>query len=513
MTQASYQLNRQGKLVGVLKSLKNGEMQEEAFEDLSAYDAKVAELKSISEITSECPYETFLREEKQAHALFDWSRVPESTMKTIMPHQIEAVNTAVSVHGCRSIVALLPGLGKTMIGSLFAMHSGKKILIVCPASKVIDWKSEYKQWTGRTLKGVVVKSFDTVKRSTKLLFGKQWDCVVVDECHKLKGANSDRSKKIVPLLARVANVIMLSGTPQENRPCELFNQLRAARPDVFRNREQFSMRYAGGCIGTRGVWEERGSCNTKELAALTQKIMYRNNNVVVTDAALNRKMMWIPPNEEQLKLIKKQDRRRRELAVREAQAVTLQEKQRIGRLRNTHANLMWRTAGKMKAESALERIRAIAAMHSTEKMIVFCYHIPNAKKVHEALGEDAILVTGSTPLNQRNHLLSCLRDPAHPTRFGVLSICAIGEGINLCPGVSVVVFLELDRVPARMIQAEKRAHRKGTTKTVTSYWIMMEQSYDVTALRMLEEKESVNARVLDGANDDFVFKADTLRNI
>lgn len=505
MQSASFAL-RNNTIVGVLRS-KNEEEESEVeieYPDLDAFMEEVKQHQESGILGGMCPYSDlfFTTPEKD---VFDWSKVPETTTSVIMEHQRDAVNVAVSKHGGRSIIALAPGLGKTMIGSLFATHYGKKVLIVCPASKVIDWRMEYKQWTGRSLSGVYVRSFDAVKTSLKLL-EMDCDCVVVDECHKLKGM-TDRSEAILPLLARVKAVILLSGTPQENRPCELFNQLKAIKPDLFTSRMTFSARYAEGKIGSRGVWEERGASHVEELAAIMHVSMYRREDISVVDLPIHRSLIYVNPTTQQNAVLSQLEARRLALVAAEAAAQTPVQKQRIGVARNVHANKMWRTSGEYKAEVCLERIKRIIDSHEDEKVIVFCFHLKHAAKVKDFLDPigETVLVTGSTPAEKRQTLLQGLRDPSNSTRFGVLTISAIGEGINLAPGVSVVIFLEMDRVPAKMKQAEKRAHRKGAVKQVSTYWMMLEQSCDDANLAKLQDKEVVNSSVLGGKEEMFVF--------
>lgn len=300
-------------------------------------------------------------------------------------------------------------------------------------------------------------------------------------------------------------VLFFSLTPHQ-RPCELFNQLRAVRPDVFNDREMFSRRYSDGKIGSRGVWDERGSANEEELAAIMSICSYARHDVVVVATPIVRTLAYLTPTDEQREKLRAQESMRKELASAEQRARTFDEKQRIGMLRNTHANLMWRTAGVFKADVMEERVRAIVAKHPNEKIVVYCFHLKNADKVKALLDTigQTVLVTGSTPAKKRNELLGCLRNPADPTRFGVLTIRAIGEGINLCPGVSVIVFLEIDRVPAMMKQAEKRAHRKGTTKEVSTYWFLLAESSDPENLAKLQLKELGNGTVTGGATE-FVF--------
>ena len=469
------------------------------FKDLDAFDRVLSTVEH-----TESPYKDFLRTPlSHTNEAFNWRSVPVTTMGVIMEHQKSGVNQIVEIFGGRCLLALKPGLGKTMIACLAATHYGKRILVICPASKRMDWRLEFVKWTGLTLKGVCVRSFNEMRTSDDLL-NRDWDCVVVDECHKLK-RDSDQTLKILPLLKRVDSVLLLSGTPVENRPCELFNQLSAVRPDIFCHRETFTERYADGKIGSRG-WEERGATYLEELAAIMKRVMYRRNDVVVVEHPIERKLIYLAPTDEEFEVLEKQEDRRKKLAIAEENAKTPLEKTIIVKARNKHINEMWRTSGQFKAEVALERVKAIVKAHPSEKVIVYCFHRNNAEAVKtmmDTLGK-TVLVTGSTPEKKRQELLNRLANPSSPTRFGVLTISAIGEAVNLAPGVSVVIFLELDRTPSKMAQAEARAHRIKCVKTVSTYWILLNQSSDELLFNKLMDKTKI-ANTIMGGGEDFKF--------
>ena len=66
---------------------------------------------------------------------------------------------------------------------------------------------------------------------------------IVDEAHYLKSLKAKRTITLTPILQRCKRVILLSGTPAEARPMELFNLLSIIRPDVFTKFADFGKRY------------------------------------------------------------------------------------------------------------------------------------------------------------------------------------------------------------------------------------------------------------------------------
>lgn len=81
--------------------------------------------------------------------------------------------------------------------------------------------------------------------------------------------------KLIIFQQHAPRVILLSGTPALSRPAELFNQLKAVCPTLFRNFKSFAVRYCDGRQG-RFAFEANGATNTQELAAILEKtIMIR----------------------------------------------------------------------------------------------------------------------------------------------------------------------------------------------------------------------------------------------
>jgi SWI/SNF-related matrix-associated actin-dependent regulator 1 of chromatin subfamily A len=465
---------------------------------IADFEALVEELRAVDCLQDECPYADFLiRTPPPIGArAFNWSALSDKV--TLYAHQKEAIEAAITHHRGRSICALEPGEGKTLVGCDFSTHFGYKVLVICPASMRINWRKEYVKGTGRSLKHFTAISFEMIKNRPALLAAK-WDAIIVDECHFLKNENK-RSDAILPLLEKhKGGLILLSGTLQENCPAELYNQLHAVRPDVFTSRETFMRRYADGQMGTVGLWEERGATNKKELTALTKLLVFRSVDITVK-TPIRRSLVYVNPTSEQCVELEKQEFRRVALSREQERAHTFAEKQRILLLRKAHALKMWRTAGLYKAVTAIEKlVELVTVTHPTEKVIVFCYHLDICaivKAVLDTIGP-TVLVTGSTTENKRQNMLDSIREVDGPTRFGVLSIRAIGVGINLAPGATVVVFMELHHVPSKMKQAEKRAHRIPAVNPVSTYWLMLNESHDDRVLQDLVKKEEIISAVLD----------------
>jgi len=94
---------------------------------------------------------------------------------------------------------------------------------------------------------IVVINFDAVWRGDigKLIAKTQWDCVILDEAHRIKSHTGKASKFLSKLSERQpeAKKICLSGTPTPHSPLDWYSQMRFLDPEIlgcsfpaFRNR-------------------------------------------------------------------------------------------------------------------------------------------------------------------------------------------------------------------------------------------------------------------------------------
>jgi len=172
------------------------------------------------------------------------------------PYQVEAVHRVISTFPHRFLLADDTGLGKTIeagliLEELAARGRCQRVLVVCPAALVPQWKKELGTHFGRQYQvydGLVVRqllrarspeqnpweleprivtSIDYAKRDEvrAMLDRVRWDMVIVDECHRLgarlDGTSLDKSKRYElgeTLAATTDSMLLLSGTPHNGNP-------------------------------------------------------------------------------------------------------------------------------------------------------------------------------------------------------------------------------------------------------------------------------------------------------
>ncbi|CAG2232625.1 HARP [Mytilus edulis] len=221
----------------------------------------------------------------------DLSEVDVSLVNSLLSFQREGVNFSVSKNG-RVLIADDMGLGKTIQAICLACYYREEwpLLIIVPSSVRFDWAQQIRRWvpsidpqeisvatTGKDTSSnrVNIVTYDLVARKAKYLQDKHFKIVIVDECHLLKNYKTARCKAALPILQNAHRVILLSGTPALSRPSELYTQISAISPFMFKFQD-FGIRYCDGKHQPWG-WDFSGSSNMAELQILLEeKIMIRN---------------------------------------------------------------------------------------------------------------------------------------------------------------------------------------------------------------------------------------------
>lgn len=160
---------------------------------------------------------------------------------TLQPHQKKAVDQLMTSHTKGLILYFATGSGKslTSIAAAEALMAGDpklSVVVVAPASLVINFQNELhkydvnpKPYTLFSLQGFV-KEYDFRGRDADKVKKLNNRILIVDEAHNLKNASSTISKVVVAAAASAYKVIALSGTPIQNRPCEIAPLLCMIKP-------------------------------------------------------------------------------------------------------------------------------------------------------------------------------------------------------------------------------------------------------------------------------------------
>jgi len=144
-------------------------------------------------------------------------------------YQLSAVSQALAnceAHG-GTILADVVGLGKTIIACLVAKALGKRGIVICPPHLVgdkdsgwIKYLEDFKLWEWRVFSlGKLEYALGFVKDKQEI------EVVIVDEAHRFRNERTEQYHYLREI-CRGRKVILLSATPFNNRPSDLFALLK-----------------------------------------------------------------------------------------------------------------------------------------------------------------------------------------------------------------------------------------------------------------------------------------------
>ncbi|CAB4293023.1 unnamed protein product [Prunus armeniaca] len=402
------------------------------------------------------------------------------------------------------------------------------VLILTPSSLRLQWASMIQQWmnipssdilvvlsqcggsnrSGFTVvssntKGTIhldglfnIISYDVVPKLQNLLMASEFKVVIADESHFLKNAQAKRTTASLPVIKKAQYAILLSGTPALSRPIELFKQLEALYPDVYKSVHEYGNRYCKG--GTFGLYQ--GASNHEELHNLmkaTVMIRRLKNDVLSELPVKRRQQVFLDLAEKDMKQI---NALFRELEVVKAKIKACQTKEEVDSLKFAEKNLI----NKIYTDSAEAKIPAVLDYLGTVieagcKFLVFAHHQSMIDSIYQFLLKKkvgCIRIDGSIPTVSRQAYVTEFQEK-DSVKAAVLSIKAGGVGLTLT-AASTVIFAELSWTPGDLIQAEDRAHRIGQVSSVNIYYLLANDTVDDIIWDVVQSKLENLGQMLDG---------------
>ncbi len=370
------------------------------------------------------------------------------------------------------------GLGKTIQAIAAMSHLARKqpgchFLIVCPASVTRNWCREVDKFSdipvslihGETWEaaldhwmrcgGAGVTSYEGMdKIISRIDRVVSLALFVIDEAHYIKNPEAKRTKNIHRLYEESERILLMTGTPLENRVEEMCQLIGFVRPDL-----------------TAQIREKALFRNLPEFKELLSPVYLRR----LRDQVLTE----LPPltEEEEWCIMTGEDR---EAYLAQVQARQFMAMRRISYLQDD-----------INTSSKALRLRELCETACIEgrKVIVFSYFRETITKVRGILGDlCGGVLTGSTPAADRQGLIDHFSGQAG----GSVLLCQIqagGIGLNL-QAASVVIFCEPQIKPSLTRQALSRVYRMGQVRNVLVYHLLCENTVDEAMKRLNDEKQA-----------------------
>ena len=478
----------------------------------------------------------------------------------LRPYQLEGLNwLSFCWHkGTNSILADEMGLGKTVqtVALIHYLHQEQGIwgpfLVVAPLSTLGHWQREFEAWT--TLNTVVYHGnaqarqkileyewwFDDAaggagggKKGARLhkvnvvlctpemvnlpagpgepsLAQTHWRCLVVDEAHRLKNSDSKFNRELEAF--RYDHMLLLTGTPLQNNPQELFSLIHFLEPRIFPSHEQWLSDFG----------DLSNKTQVEKLTRTLRPFFLRRMKGDVEKS--------VPPKEEtvvqvELTTVQKQWYR----AIYERNLTFLSSA-----AGNSHAPSLMNIVMELRKccnhpfliEGAEQHILASAQLtdslvYAAGKMVLLHKLLPKLRRGgHKVLIfsqmvrvlnllEDYLRwmaypyerIDGCIKGNDRQAAIDRFSKPDSDRFVFLLCTRAGGVGINLTAADTVIIY-DSDWNPQNDLQAQARCHRIGQTRPVKVYRLITRNSYEEVMFEKASLKLGLDQAVLSGIENN-----------
>jgi len=366
------------------------------------------------------------------------------------------------------------GLGKTVESLAVLTHLRAKgshhFLVVCPAAVVTNWVREVRSKSdlrahrlhgaGRDGSltswirngGVAVTTYDSLGwLEGQLPERTKPACLVFDEAHYIKNPDAQRTRRALALIRDCDRVILLTGTPLENRIDEFRNLVGYLRPDLMVRASEFAPRQF-----------------RKEVAPA---YLRRNQEDVLTELpGLVEVDEWMP--------LSADDERHYRAAVIDGNFMAMRQAALRAGFRS------------QKVQRLLEIVEE--AEDNERRVLVFSHFRSVLDDVASVLpGKVFGPLTGSVPAAKRQQMIDEFSGAGHGAVL-VAQIVAGGVGLNI-QAASVVVICEPQLKPTTEWQAIARARRMGQLESVQVHRLLSEEGVDLRISEILAQKSGLFA--------------------
>ena len=436
----------------------------------------------------------------------------------------------------KTFIADEMGLGKTH-QSIATVHAANAYpcLVVCPASVKINWMREiYKGtereksvsiWNGKEgsdKTDFVVINYDVIAKHKNALLSIPFKSIIFDESHYLKNYKAKRSETAKEIAKGKEFILCLTGTPVMNRPQELLSQLGIMqRLDDLGGFWHFAKRYCAAYKGRWG-WDFSGAANLDELnEKLRATCFVRRRKAEVfsempkltraeVTVSISNPAEYAAAEQDAISFIRAEATKNAEFLASIKHLSEIQQKEAKQERADSaeykasraealvKINLLKMLAAKGKLEAIKDWTESF--LETGEKLVIFAEHIQVQKSLLEAI-PNAARIFGEDTSEERQRNIDRFQADKN-CQVIICSLAAGGTGIDGLQNVaSNIAFCEQGWTPAIMNQAAARLDRFGQKFPVTAWYLLAENTIDLTIKALLDKKQAVCDAATDGGTE------------
>lgn len=407
------------------------------------------------------------------------------------------------------------GLGKTRIAIELIKHRKVKTLVIAPNTILDNWCEEIKKWSSLQyviLKGsrhkrikllaqlsdVYIINYEALRILEKELFKARFQFIIADESQKLKGYKSKQSKTAFRLGQTTPYKLLMTGTPIQNNPFDVFGQYRFLNPFIFgfsfyKFRAQFAV--MGGFMNYQVMRWMNLDVMQKKIYSCA--IRYTKEECLDLPDKLYETVKVTMPKEqgEVYKRLKKNL-----IADFKGRVITApMVLTRLIRFSQITAGFTKSAEGEeiqFETNPKIMWLKEFLEDLPKEKKVVvyvrFRKEIKVLEKFLDTMKVKHVTIFGDT--KDRQELIN--RFNTTDIRVFVGQLDTAGVGINLHTA-QYCVFLTNGYNYGSRVQCEDRLHRIGQKNKVTYIDVVMDKTIDDTILKCIKKKKSMAEYVVD----------------
>ena len=421
------------------------------------------------------------------------------------------------------------GLGKTVqvTALLNAMNrSGKKSLLVVPASLIANWMSELTRFApalsfyvahpsenkdageGNCLKGkadLVITTYALVKKH-EWIRSFRWECVILDEAQAIKNPGANQTRAIKEL--RSEHRIVMTGTPVENHLSDLWSLFDFINPGLLGTAAEF------GTFTKKLRNDPAGYARLRKMTSPFILRRLKTDRSVISDLPDKISMKCYA------ELTKKQTVLyaalvgdiKKALEINESgiarKGLILSSLMKLKQLCNHPDHYLGRKDFEESESGKFARLRDICetVYEKRERVLVFTQFREIAEPLRNHLSSifrhEGLVLHGGVPVAQRKKIVERFQSDEY-VPFMVLSLKAGGTGLNLTRANHVIHF---DRWwnPAVENQATDRAFRIGQKKNVVVHAFVTKGTIEEKIDAIIEDKMKMAKDIVSASAESWL---------
>lgn len=475
-------------------------------------------------------------------------RQPDHLTGTLKDYQVKGLQWLVGLYQAKmnGILADEMGLGKTiqtiaLLAWLFEKCGDFGPHLICaPLSTLSNWEAEFKQWfpqflvvkyngtpnerkevekkyiASRSHVNAILTTYEFVVRDRSVLSKLDYSYLIIDEAHKLKNHQGKLSQTLSHYY-RSRNRLLLTGTPLQNTPRELWSLLNFILPTIFDDHnkfdEWFAAPFAKAGEAAKLTAEETWVVLT-QLHDVLRPFMFRRLKEDVADQLPDKKEATIlcPLSAWQHSMY---------ITMEDYSIIVHRDGVKFTRMDNkqiqcrkicnhpylfeetyyVNAQLI-RTCGKFEL---LDRI--LPKFYQTHHRVLIFSQMTELLDLLEDLltfrDFKYLRLDGNTKSENRPQLTEAFNAPDSEYFIFMLSTRAGGLGLNLQTADTVIIY-DSDWNPFADMQASARVHRIGQDKEVLVLSLSTPDTVERKVQKVQNEKRTVEDMIISAAifNDE-----------